>query len=565
MQDTAGRAFDVIVVGSGASGGWAAKRLAEAGVKVGLLDAGRVLTDADYKEHQPAYDLKYRNNSPEVIRRTRPIQKDCYACTEWNLDWFRDDIAEPYTTGKDKPFSWQGRMQVVGGRTNVWGRQSYRFSQQDLKGHSYDGFGEDWPLDYDDLAPYYDIVEEYVGITGVPEGVPELPDGKFHPPMGLRCVERQFRTRVKQKLGHTMTLGRAANITKALNGRAPCHYCGPCERGCVSHSYFNSAFTTVADALKSGNCTLIPNAMAYKVVMDPASHKARGVLYVDRVSREVKEVRARAVLLCAQALESARILLNSASEQDPAGLGNSSGVLGHYLMDHIWVAGGASGEFPDLTAQEKGRPQGPQRPDGIYVIRFRNTRDGARDKRFLRGYGFQGGGTTNFNWRAPGFGGEFKKSLLDPVTSMGLAGFGECLPYFENYVEIDKSVVDTFGIPVLRIHMEFGENEKKMIPDMMESAAEMMAAAGAKNIRPWMVKDRVPGYGIHEMGVARMGKDPKTSVLNQFQQAHDVSNLFVMDAASFTSGACQNPTLTIMALTVRSTDYLLGEMKKGNV
>ena len=375
-------------------------------------------------------------------------------------------------------------------------------------------------------------------------------------------MERQFKSRVKQKLGWTMTLGRSANITKGLNGRAPCHYCGPCERGCVTHSYFNSAFTTVADALKTGSCTLVPNAMACRVLMDPDRHRARGVLYIDRVTREPKEVYAQAVVLCAQALESARILLNSTSEQDPNGLANRSGVLGHYLMDHVWVAGGASGEFPDLAARAKPSVDGPHRPDGIYVIRFRNPKDGAKDARFLRGYGFQGGGSTNFNWNAPGFGAEFKRSLVDPVVSMGLAGFGECLPYFENYVEIDKNVVDAFGIPVLRINMAFGENEKKMIPDMTESAAEMMAAAGAKNIRPWMVMDRVPGYGIHEMGVARMGADPKKSVLNQFQQAHDVANLFVMDAASFTSGACQNPTLTIMALAVRSTDYLMGEMKK---
>ena len=565
MQDAAGRTFDVIVVGSGASGGWAAKRLAEAGVNVGLLDAGRALTDADYKEHQPAADLAYRNRAPEVIRRTRPVQKDCYACSEWNYDWFRNDIEEPYTTAKDKPFSWQGRMQVVGGRTNVWGRQSYRFSDLDFKPASHDGFGEDWPLGYDDVAPYYDLVEDYVGITGMAEGVYELPDGRFHPPMGLKCVERQFKTRVKDKLGWTMTLGRSANLTKAINGRQPCHYCGPCERGCVTHSYFNSAFTTVADALKTGRCTLVTNAMAYKVLMDPVKHRARGVLYIDRVTREPKEVRARAVVLCAQALESTRILLNSAGEQDPAGLGNSSGVLGHYLMDHLWVAGGASGEFPDLAAKEKPSADGPNRPDGIYVIRFRNTKAGPKAKEFLRGYGFQGGGSTSFNWDAPGFGGEFKRSLLDPVVSMGLAGFGECLPYYENYVELDPNVVDAFGIPVLHVNMVFRDNEKKMIPDMMESAAEMMAAAGAKSIRPWMALDRGPGYGIHEMGVARMGKDPKTSVLNQFQQTHDVPNLYVMDAASFTAGACQNPTLTIMALAVRSTDYLLGEMKKGSL
>jgi len=565
MQSAAGRTFDVIVVGSGASGGWAAKRLAEAGVKVGLLDAGRALTDSDYTEHKPAFELKYRNNAPEFIRRTRPVQKDCYACSEWNYDWFRNDLAEPYTTAPGKPFSWQGRMQVIGGRTNVWGRQSYRFSDLDFKAASHDGFGEDWPLGYADVARYYDIVEDYVGITGMAEGVYELPDGRFHPPMGLHCVERQFKTRVKQKLGWTMTLGRSANITRSLNGRAPCHYCGPCERGCVTHSYFNAAFTTVADALKTGSCTLVPNAMAYRVLMDPDQHRARGVLYIDRLTREPKEAYARAVVLCAQALESARILLNSTSEQDPNGLANRSGVLGHYLMDHLWVAGGASGEFPDLAAKAKPSVDGPRRPDGIYVIRFRNPKDGAKDQRFLRGYGFQGGGSTNFNWNAPGFGAEFKRSLVDPVVSMGLAGFGECLPTFENHVEIDKNVVDAFGIPVLRINMAFGENEKKMIPDMAESAAEMMAAAGAKNIRPWMVMDRAPGWGIHEMGVARMGADPKKSVLNQFQQAHDVPNLFVMDAASFTSGACQNPTLTIMALAVRSTDYLMGEMKKGSL
>jgi choline dehydrogenase-like flavoprotein len=562
MQSQAGATFDVIVIGSGASGGWAAKRLAEAGVKVGLLDAGRALTDADYNEHQPAFELKYRNQAPEVIRKTRWRQKDCYACMEWNSSWFRNDLEEPYTTAEGKPFSWQGRMQVVGGRTNVWGRQSYRLSELDFKAASYDGFGEDWPLGYADIAPYYDLVEDYVGITGIAEGVYELPDGKFHPPMGLTCAETLVRNRVKSKLGWTVTLGRSANLTKPINGRQPCHYCGPCERGCATHSYFNAAFTTVADALKTGNCTLIQNAMAYKVLMDKDRHKATGVLYVDRITRQPKEVKGRAVILSAQALESARILFNSASEQDPGGLANSSGALGHYLMDHIWVGGGASGEFPEVA--EKPLAGGPDRPTGLYVIRFRNTKD-KKDSRFLRGYGFQGGGGTSFNWKAPGYGADFKKSLVDPVTSVGLVGFGECLPRYENFVEIDKSVVDVFGIPVLKFHMTWSDNERKMIPDMAESASEIMAAAGAKNIRPWFAMDRVPGYGIHEMGVARMGKDKKTSVLNQYQQAWDVDNLFVMDAAGFTSGGCQNPTLTIMALTVRSTDHLLERMKKGEV
>jgi choline dehydrogenase-like flavoprotein len=555
--------YDVIVVGSGASGGWAAKRLAEAGAKVALLDAGRAHGGGDYREHMRPFDLKYRDRAPEIIRRTRPRQKDCYACTEYNYDWFANDLEEPYTTPDDKPFSWQGRMRIVGGRTNVWGRQSYRLSPLDLKAKSFDGYGDDWPLGYDDLAPYYDIVEDYVGITGMAEGAYELPDGRFHPPMAMRCAEWRLRNRAKEKFGRIVTLGRAAHITKPINGRAPCHYCGPCERGCATRSYFNAAFTTVPDALKTGRCTLVTDAMAYKVLTDQGTNRARGILYIDRKTRQAKEITGRIVVLCAQALESARILFNSATRDYPQGLANSSGVLGHYLQDHLWVAGGATGEFPDLP--EKATLDGPNRPNALYIIRFRNTKAQPNYKKFLRGYGFQGGAGVAFNLKAPGFGAAFKRGVMDPVTGMGLSGFGECLPRFENHVALDPTVVDTFGIPVLRISMSWSDNERAMIPDMAESAAEMMEAAGAKNVRPWQVPDRIPGMGIHEVGVARMGNDPKTSVLNQFQQTHDIRNLFVMDGSCFVSSGCQNPTLTIMALTVRSSDYLLGEMKKGNL
>ena len=555
--------YDVIVVGSGASGGWAAKRLAESGVHVALLEAGRAHKPGETYEHVQPHELPYRNLSRQLLRKTRPTQTDCYACTEHNAHWFVNDHEEPYTTPKDRPFSWQGRTRMVGGRTNVWGRQSYRFSQQDLKGYSFDGAGADWPLNYSDLAPYYDIVERYVGISGQAENIPELPDSQFLPAMPLTCSETMLRSAAKKSFGRTITIGRAAILTQNHNNRAACHYCGPCERGCMTRSYFNAAHTTVADAVASGKCTLITNAMVYQVLMDADGRRATGVRYVDRNTRQTREVRARSVVLCAQALESVRILLNSKTPQRPEGLANSSGTLGRYLMDHLWVAGGARGEFPDLEATP--RVGGPRRPNGIYVIRFRNAMNGERDKRFLRGFGFQGGGSINFDLSAAGLGNAYKQAIRDGMASLSLSGFGECLPQASNFIEIDPETVDVFGIPALRISMAWGENEKAMIPDMAQTAAEMLDAAGAKNIRPFMVKDRVPGYGIHEMGGARMGADRKTSVLNQFQQAHDIANLFVMDASSFPSGACQNPTLTIMAMAVRSTDYLMNELKRGAI
>jgi len=378
--------------------------------------------------------------------------------------------------------------------------------------------------------------------------------------MGFNCSEVHVRNVLKQSFNRTLTIGRAANITRPINGRSACHYCGPCERGCMTHSYFNSAFTTVADALKTGKCTLIQNAMVYQVLMDGTGRKARGVSYIDRRTRQVREVHARVVILAAQALESVRILLNS----QPGGLANSSGALGKYLMDHTWVAGGATAEFPDHA--QKPSVDGPNRPNGTYVIRFRNRPGEPAHKAFLRGYGYQGGGSNTFNYGVQGFGQAYKDAVKSSALStFGFSGFGEVLPYEDNHVALDPDQVDAFGIPVLRISMEWKENEKQMIPDMGYAAAEMLDAAGGRNIKPFFYLDRVPGYGIHEMGIARMGSDPRTSVLNQFQQAHDIPNLLVTDASGFTSGGCQNPTLTIMALTVRSTDHLLEQMKQGNV
>jgi choline dehydrogenase-like flavoprotein len=554
--------FDVVVVGSGASGGWACKRLAEAGLKVAMLEAGAPQSDKNFTEHTPAFELNYRDRAQELLKKTRPIQAQLAGtCNEYNAAWFCNDLDEPYTNPEDKPFHWLGRTRITGGRTNVWGRVSLRFSDLDFKAASFDGYGEDWPLSYKDLSAYYDLVEEYVGVTGMPSGVEELPDCKCHPPMALTCQELLLRNRVKEKLGWTVMLAPTANITKSINGRAPCHYCGPCERGCVTHSYFNSAFTTVADALNSGNCTLISNAMVYKVLMDPERNRARGFLYIDRNTREAKEIYGRVVILCAQSFESVRILFNSATRQYPVGLANSSGALGRYLTAHVRDAG-ADGEMPAFDS--KPSMNGPNRPAGIYVVRFRNTKKGSRSKQFLRGYGYEGRSSMGFNWSAAGFGEPFKKSVIEPRARISLRGFGECLPRWENFVEIDHDVEDAHGIPVLKIHMADGPNEEAMIADIAASAGEMLEAAGAKNIETY-ANPSAPRWAMHEVGMARMGDDPKKSVLNQFQQTHDIKNLFVMDGAGFTSNPCQNPTLTLMALCVRSCDYLMAEMKRGNV
>jgi len=417
--------FDVIVVGSGASGGWAAKRLTEAGVKVALVDAGRLQSDANFTEHLTPYQLTYRDKAHRVLERTRPTQSQCYACTEYNYTWFANDIDEPYTTAEGHDYLWLGRLRVTGGRTNVWGRLSFRYSDLDFKAASWDGYGEDWPISYKDLAPYYDIVERYIGVTGMTEGVPELPDGHYQPPMGLTCAEMRTREAVKRHFGRTLTQARSANLSRSLNGRAPCHYCGNCERGCITHSYFNASFTTVRDAKATGRCTHIPNAMVYQVVMDPARNRARGVRYIDRNTREVHEVHARAVLLCAQMEESVRVLFNSATPQYPNGLANSSGVLGHYLMDHI-KHGGATGEFPDMKATAAF--DRAERPTGAYVPRFRNTPREGRSKDFLRGYGLQGGGGAHLKLHAPGFGEDYKRAMREQSgVSMGLSGYGECL------------------------------------------------------------------------------------------------------------------------------------------
>jgi choline dehydrogenase-like flavoprotein len=554
-QDPAGAAYDVIVVGSGATGGWVAKRATEAGLRVAIIEAGRRADDAEFREHVPSSSLPYRGRSKAPLARLRPQQSPSYACDEWNAHFYANDLEEPYTVGNE-PFPWVGRIRLVGGRTNVWGRQSYRFSDLDFKAASHDGQGVDWPLAYADLAPYYDIVERYVGVSGQAEGHPLLPDGIYQPPMPMTCAERALRERVKARFDRLVTIGRTANLTAPLNGRASCHYCGPCERGCVTHSYFNSAYTTVGDALKSGKCTLVTDAMVYQVAMDPSSHRATGIRYVDRPTRQVREIRARAVVVCAQMFESMRILFNSASTQDPNGLGNSSGLLGKFLMAHFTDAS-ATADFPEFPASPS--LGAPRRPTGIFVPRFRNLPGGEKQK-YLRGFGYQGQSSEPHNMGAPGYGEAYKRAVSEGVTRITLQGFGEHLPDERNFVRLDPQAVDAWGIPVLRIHIAFRDNETAMLQDMADAAAEMLEASGGRNVRPHVGRR----WAAHEVGCARMGTDPKTSVLTPFLQTHDIKNLFVMDGSSYVSIGCVNPTLTMMALTVRACENLVAEAKRGS-
>lgn len=550
--------FDAIVVGSGATGGWAAKELTEAGLRVALVEAGRNLDpEKDFTEHVHPYQVKYRGFSPELTK-TRPIQSRCYACMEYNYDWFVNDFENPYTTADGKPFNWF-RVRILGGRSLVWGRQSYRLSDLDFTAASRDGYGDDWPIRYAELAPWYDKVEQFIGVSGAAEGVAQLPDGKFQPPMAMTCGEIMLRKAAKAKFGRTITIGRSANLTAPLNGHPPCHYCGPCERGCSTQSYFNSPTFTIASAQATGRMTLLTDAVVSHVTTNVETGKATGIRYVHRVTRQSRELRAKVVILCAQSLESTRILFNSATRQFPNGLANSSGALGHYLMDHF-TGYGADGVMPMLETRPWAGP--PQRPNGIYAIRFRNVTDHHPD--FIRGYGYQGGSHSEFKMGAEGFGKDFKEAVKRGEWRISLGGFGECLARWENYCELDKNVVDTWGVPALRITAAYGENEKKMGEFVANDAAEMLEVAGAKNVHTSRQMDPF-GHAIHEVGVARMGNDPKNSVLNKYCQSHDIKNLFVMDGSCFVSIGCQNPTLTMMAIVCHSCDYLAKQARKGEL
>jgi len=553
--------YDAIVVGSGITGGWAAKELTEAGLNTLVLEAGRAIDPAtDYVEHEPAWSFRYRGlGDRKTLAQRQPVQRTCYACDEAAAKFFVDDVDNPYSTADAKPFLWiRGRQ--VGGRSIMWARQSYRWSDLDFGANLRDGHGVDWPIRYEDLAPWYDHVERFAGISGEALGLDQLPDSQFLPPMPMNCAEESVKAGVDRRFGRerVVTIGRSAVLTVTHNGRPACHYCGPCHRGCVTRSYFSSLNATLPAAAATGRMTLRPNSVVAEVLYDQDNDRARGVRVIDAVTHEDMEFEARVVFLCASALESTRILLNSRPSRFPSGLGNSSGELGHNLMDHT-MGGGAQGLVPGLDD----RNSYGNRPNGLYVPRFRNVWDEHPD--FLRGYGFQGG-AGRAGWSRgigmPGFGGGFKAALRQPGPwQMRFSGFGECLPRHSNYVEIDPDKKDRWGVPVLRIHCEWSDNELAMLQDMSVTAAEMLEAAGVTNVTPFVV-DNPPGLTIHEMGTARMGRDPQTSVLNAYNQSHDVPNLFVTDGASMASSACQNPSLTYMALTARACAYAVEQLQR---
>ncbi len=556
--------YDAIIVGSGITGGWAAKELTEKGLNVLLLEAGRtIVPEKDYVEHVPVWELKYRDWDNRAEReKTQPIQRECYyACDEYSHKFFVSDTDNPYTCEEGKHFSWiRGRQ--VGGKSITWGRQSYRWSDLDFEANVKEGIAVDWPIRYADIAPWYDYVEEFAGISGQAEGLPQLPDGKFLPPMEMTCVEHDFRDALAQHFDdRIMTIGRSAVLTRVHKGRAACHYCGFCHRGCITQSYFSSLNSTLPAAYKTGRLTLRPYSVVHSLIYDSQSGRVTGARVIDARTKNTLEFKARIFFVCCSTLESTRLLLNSATPEMPNGLANSSGELGHNLMDHHMGAG-ASGIMPGHADKV---PFG-NRPNGIYIPRFRNVK--AKQRGFLRGYGYQGGGSRDGWTRGmtmPGFGVDFKNALKQPGPwRMGMGGFGECLPNHGNYVEINKDKVDAWGIPTLTIHCAWGENEKAMSKDIAVQAAEMLAAAGAKNI---VVSQEMssPGLGIHEMGTARMGRDPKTSVLNEHNQAHEVKNLFMTDGACMASNSCVNPSLTYMALTARACDFAVSQLKRNEL
>lgn len=558
--------FDAIVIGSGVSGGWAAKELTEKGLKVLMLDRGRMVEHGkDYPtEHMPPWKIPFRGKRlRELYAEDYPVQSQLYVFNETTRHFFSTDKEHPYVY-EPGGFLWY-RPEVVGGRSLLWGRQVYRWSDLDFEANKRDGHGIDWPIRYRDLAPWYSHVEKFIGVSGQAEHLPHLPDSEFLPPMEMTVAEKHVKRGIEQHYSdRIMTIGRVAVITRPHNGRGACHYCGPCERGCSVGAYFSTQSATLPAARATGNLTLKSDSVVESIDYDPETRRASGVRVIDARTGERMVYTGRIVFLCASTVGSTQILLNSRSASFPNGLANSSGVLGHYLMDHT-LGTGAAGMVPGYLD----KVMLGNRPNGIYIPRFRNLDGQDEDADFLRGYGYQGG-SMRMGWQAmsgqiPGFGAEYKHALRNPGPwMMFLTGFGECLPYRDNRIVLDERKRDRFGIPQVRFHFDFRENEEKMRLDIARQGEEMLKAAGLTNTSSFIHHSK-GGEGIHEMGTARMGDDPRESVLNRWNQAHDVPNLFVTDGSCMTSASCVNPSLTYMALTARAVDYAVKQLSAGAI
>lgn len=556
--------YDSIVVGTGVSGGWAAKELCENGLKTLVLERGRMIKHLeDYPTmHLDPWDMKNGGKtSQENLKKYNKQRR--WGVNEGNRHFYNND--SEYDYDEDKTFDWIRGTQV-GGRSLIWGRQTYRWSDDDFDANLRDGIGIDWPVRYKDIAPWYSYVEKFIGVSGEALNLPHLPDSEFLPPMELNCVEKELQSSIAKNYNdRILTVGRVAHITqgtKSEGERTQCQYRNRCDRGCPYGSYFSSNSSTLPAAERTGNMTLRPDSVVTEILYDEKTQKATGVIVVDAVTKEVLEFNSKVVFICASSMASTAILLNSKSNRFPNGLGNDSGELGHNIMDHQ-LGSGASGSYSGYEDKYyTGR-----RPSGFYIPRFRNIGGKSKDVDFLRGYGYQGG-AGRWDWSESvaeyAYGSDFKNMILEPGKwSVGMGGFGEVLPYHENHMYLNYDKIDQWGLPKIVFNAEFKENEKKMKEDWKVQAAEMLENAGCKNIK--INDSNAPiGKGIHEMGTARMGYNPKTSVLNKHNQVHSVSNVYLTDGSFMTSSGTQNPSLTYMAFTARAVNHALSELKKMN-